>query len=253
LKVELEKVDKPSILITGSEGAIGTALRTKFSTSGWNVISVDLERSDRDNHFRFDLSKLSTAPKSVEVVKFIADLRSSFKGNLKGIVHNAAYQVVSELENLEFEAWKKSFDVNIHAPFVLSTAFQADLAATGGTIIAISSIHEKLTKPGFAAYSVSKSALSALVRAMAVELGRANIRVNGIRPAAIDTAMLRRGFGYDDEKILNLKSFHPTNSLGTSDEIAELAYLLSNEKLQFLNGAMVDCDGGIGSKLHDPS
>ena len=59
--------------------------------------------------------------------------------------------------------------------------------------------------------------------------------------------------GLKKKKYLNkLKKYHPTNSIGTPEEIAELIVLLGKNNSSFLNGTILNFDGGIGSLLHDP-
>jgi NAD(P)-dependent dehydrogenase (short-subunit alcohol dehydrogenase family) len=118
-------------------------------------------------------------------------------------------------------------------------------------VINIASIHAGLTKPGFSAYSTSKSGLVGLTRSLAVELG-AKVRVNAISPAAIDTPMLRDGFSENLAGLAELERIHPGGIIGTPTEVAELAFFMARNESKFLNGSIVGLDGGISGRLHDP-
>ena len=89
-----------------------------------------------------------------------------------------------------------------------------------------------------------------MTRAMAVDLGP-RVRVNAIEPAAIHTSMLEAGFDGQPDKLRDLARCHPTETLGEPDEVARIALLLSNGDIGFLQGACINLDGGIGSRLYD--
>ena len=109
-----------------------------------------------------------------------------------------------------------------------------------------------VTKPKFISYATTKAGLEGLTRSLAVDIGSA-VRVNMISPAAIDTPMLRASFNNNNEAYNELEKFHPTNSIGHADEIALIILSILNRDLSFLNGSIINLDGGIGSRLHDPN
>ena len=117
-------------------------------------------------------------------------------------------------------------------------------------MINISSIHAKLTKPGFSFYASSKAGLSMLTKSLALDYGE-KFRINCIEPAAIDTKMLRDGFN-DNDKIEELKGYHPQNKIGNTNEVAKLALKISMSDIEFLHGSCIDMSGAIASRLHDP-
>ena len=86
---------------------------------------------------------------------------------------------------------------------------------------------------------------------MAVELGE-KIRVIGILPAAIKTGMLLRGLNGSYLNLKKLEKYHPTNCIGSTEEIATLIHFIIENKLNFINGSLINIDGGVGSRLHDP-
>ena len=131
-------------------------------------------------------------------------------------------------------------------------ALLPELEKARGAVVNISSIHEKLTKAGFVAYSTSKTALSGLTRAMAVDLG-ARVKVNAICPAAIKTPMLAAGFEGRADAFDALHQAHPGGRIGLPEEVAHLARYLIAEAPAFLNGSCLGLDGGIAGRLHDPA
>ena len=237
-------------LITGAAGGIGRALVSVFEAQGWRVVSTDRVALDRTSHVVGSLADLSS-PDTSGGSALIAALRAETRGQLSAIVHNAAFQVVKPTAELSADDWQTTLNVNLMAPFWLTQAVLPELKARHGSVLAISSIHERLTKPGFVAYATSKSALSGMVRAMAVDLG-GQVRVNAICPAAIGTPMLKAGFDGQPEAFAQLEAHHPIGRIGTPEEVAELAAFICSDRSPFMTGACLDLSGGISGRLHDP-
>lgn len=240
----------PVALITGAAGGIGSAMVPAFEAAGWQVVSTDLKPLPRAGHLALDIGAC-TDPAHPAHQRVVAALRAATGGRLKALVANAAYQVVKPSGELTAADWQQTLGVNLLSPFWLAMAFKDELAANRGSFLAISSIHERLTKPGFVAYATSKAALSGMVRAMAVELG-AQVRCNAICPAAIATPMLVAGFDGQPAAMAALAAFHPVGRLGQPAEVAQAALYACSDAAGFLNGTCLDLSGGIGARLHDP-
>lgn len=244
------KTTSPVVLVTGAAGGIGMAMVRVFEGAGWQVVSVDREPLDRDGHVVADIADCND-PASASHQTLIAKLRAVTGGRLKALVANAAHQVVKPCIELNLADWQQSLTVNLLSPFWMLMALRAELTANHGSFLAISSIHERLTKPGFVAYATGKAALSGMVRALAVELG-GEVRCNAICPAAIATPMLVAGFDGQPGALLKLESYHPVGRLGRPDEVAQAALYACSDAAGFLNGSCIDLSGGIAARLHDP-
>lgn len=243
------------VLVTGVAGGIGQALARAFAAAGHAVIGIDLAPPPAGSacgHFiACDLARTVADPDYAE--QGFAAVRKALDGRpLAALVNNAAVQVLGPVESLDRDAWRRTLDVNLLAPFFWAQNLLPELAAARGCVLNISSIHARLTKSGFVAYATSKAALSGMTRAMAVELG-ARVRVNAIEPAAISTDMLRAGFAGDPEGYASLKRYHPTGTIGTPDDLAVLARAVIEHPGGFANGSIIAFDGGIGAMLHDPN
>jgi NAD(P)-dependent dehydrogenase (short-subunit alcohol dehydrogenase family) len=246
---------KPSVLITGALGGIGRALCEEFHAHGFAVIALDRREGEVACHryINADIGVLATDIKAREA--FTAGIRSVLQEEnmpLKGLVNNAAVQILGGVDELTVEAWQETLATNLLAPFFLVQALLPELEEARGAVVNISSIHEKLTKAGFVAYSTSKTALSGLTRAMAVDLG-SRVKVNAICPAAIKTHMLSSSFEGRPEAFDALHQAHPSGRIGLPEEVAHLARYLIAEAPDFLNGSCLGLDGGIAGRLHDPA
>lgn len=241
---------RPVALVTGAAGGIGSALVTVFEAAGWQVVSTDVKSLSRDGHVTADIG-VCVDPTQADHQQVVARLSRATGGRLKALIANAAYQVVKPSAELTATDWSQTLSVNVLSPFWLAMAFRGELEANRGSFLAISSIHERLTKPGFVAYAASKAALSGMVRALAVEIGDA-VRCNAICPAAIATPMLVAGFDGRPQALAALESFHPVGRLGQPDEVAHAALYACSDSAGFLNGTCLDLSGGIAARLHDP-
>lgn len=240
--------------ITGANGGIGMALCHAFSCEGYRVIASDLLPASRDlvcdAFIQLDLDKVCRDP-DVRSAAIAAIYNATNGASLNVVINNAALQVVKSVEQLTVDDWAATFNVNTLAPFLLVQGLSSGLAAAKGSVVNISSIHAKLTKPGFAAYATSKAAMDGLTRSLAVELG-GHVRVNAISPAAISTPMLLGGFEGRNAEFQMLSGMHPTGEIGNPIEVAALALYLASDSAKFINGATFAIDGGIGARLHDP-
>jgi len=243
-------------LITGSNGGIGQALCREFRAAGYLVIGTDLhekKEADCDLYLSCDLLELATDSLSQ---KWFQNAIYGFLGEqsaeLQVVINNAALQVTKPLASLSSSEFLACQKINVVAPFVIAKLFEDLLRKARGSIVNIGSIHSKLTKPRFCAYSTSKAALSGLTRALALEFS-GEVNVNVILPGATRTAMLLAGFREQPEKYQELESFQPVGRIAEPEEIAHLALFLCSEHARFITGSDFPIDGGIGACLHDPA
>ena len=243
---------KHGIIITGHLGGLGTSLAERFADAGYSVIGID---KAKDKHLSFpqisaDLSKIADP----EVAGSLGEELTTAIGStpLVALVNNAAIQHLGPLVLLDTDLFLESLNVNVIAPLILVRLLLPHLERSHGVVINVNSIHASLTKPGFSAYSISKAALAGLTRAMAVELGE-SIRVIEVRPAAVATPMLEAGFAGQPENRRLLDEFHPTGRIGSPAGVAQMIQQLVETEVDFLNGTIVNIDGGISHRLHDPT
>lgn len=244
------------VIITGTNGGIGKALVKVYKEAGFKVIGIDItpqkKESIVDYFFKIDLVSILFDIKKSNIffnqIKKITD-----KGKLVTIVNNAAIQILNPINKLSISDFSLSLNTNTVIPFYLIKLFFNLLNKTkNSSVVNISSIHSKLTKPNFIAYATSKSALIGLTKSMAIEFGN-KIRVNSISPAAISTQMLKESFIGRADLYRELNKMHPVGRIGEPLEVAELSLFLSSDKARFINGANFEIDGGISSRLYDPA
>lgn len=240
-----------SVIITGHTGGIGKALVDEFRKAGCFIIGVDRIQSEyADVNIVCDLAEFVNDRQIESTIH--AQISEVLRGKeLKLLINNAAVQILDDIDHAELADFKRTLDVNLTAPFLLSKLFFPQLKESKGSIINMGSIHSKQSKPKFISYATSKAGLKGLTQAMAIDFGK-HVRVNIIQPAAISTEMLIDGFKNNLEGLRQLENYHPSGFIGTPEDIAKLALFLSKSESRFINGASIDIDGAIGVRLHDP-
>ena len=244
------------VLITGAGGGIGRATVQLFSGKGWRVVGVDRSPYGEDfpagGHFiQADISDPESAGQ-------IFNQARSYSPSLDALVNNAAVQLAKPLVETTVEEWDEVMASNLRPAFLLARlAYPFFIAAGGGAIVNVSSVHAVQTSTNIAAYAASKGGLLALTRAMAIEFAKDNIRVNAILPGAVDTPMLRSGLnrghvgeGDMQSRLDNLARRTVNGRVGQPEEIAHAIFFLAdNTQSSFMTGQSLIVDGGATARL----
>jgi len=148
----------------------------------------------------------------------------------------------SPVTRLEAAAYESRLVDEMRAAFVPVRAVLPGMLASGrGSILAISSALCRAPVPGFSLLAVSKGALEAFVRSLAVELGPHGIRVNTIEASMIEG---ENSDAVDDGRRDALRERIPLRRFGRPDDVAGLATLIASDMAGFVNGAAIPVNGG---------
>ena len=136
------------------------------------------------------------------------------------------------------DGWRQVFELNLFAPLALARGFAVPLRKAKGAIVNITSIAGHQIHPfAGSAYSVSKAALSAMTREMAVEFAEIGVRVNAVAPGEIETAMI-------GEEYETLIPRIPMHRMGRPEEVASAVYQLCTPDFGYVTGTEVFVTGG---------
>ncbi|GIF73542.1 SDR family NAD(P)-dependent oxidoreductase [Asanoa siamensis] len=190
-----------------------------------------------------------TDPAAVE--GFVAGAVDRF-GGLDIVVTSAGVQRYGTVEETSDALWAEVLDVNLKGVFLTCRAALPHLRARGGgAIVAVSSVQAYVSQQGVAAYAVSKAGINALVRSMALDHARENIRVNAVCPGSVDTPMLRwaadlyKGDATVEETVATWGRTHPLGRVARAAEVAEVVAFLAGDRASFVTGAEYRVDGGL--------
>lgn len=241
-------------LITGGASGIGRATAKLFARQGAWICIADTNAAagqgvadeimiegGRAIFMRCDVSSAAECQSSVQ------QMVAEFSGidilfNNAGIIRRASVVDTTEDE------WDRVMAVNVKSVFLLGKYVVPHMDKEGGgVIINISSGWGLVGGRNAASYCASKGAVVQLTRAMALDHGAQNIRVNCICPGDTDTAMLRneaQQLGETEDAFLAEAADRPLQRVGTPEDIAQAALYLASEASAFITGTTLVVDGG---------
>ncbi|HTZ96411.1 MAG TPA: glucose 1-dehydrogenase [Terriglobales bacterium] len=237
-------------LITGGASGIGRATTALFALEGAAVAIVDMNEEAGRSAIReiggrtifeaADVTKADDCDRVVHrIVREFGAIHILF--NNAGIIRRASVPELSE------DDWDQVMAANVKSIFLMSRLVIPIMAKAGGVIINMASGWGLAGGPRAAVYCASKGAVVLLTKAMAIDHGTQNIRVNCICPGDTDTDMLRteaRQLGEDDARFLAESAHRPLGRVGRPEEIAQAALYLASDVSSFVTGTALVVDGG---------
>lgn len=236
-------------LVTGARRGIGKAVAAALVARGCRVAlnARDLRQVEPlaaelgDNAAAFGADVRN--PAAVE--RMVGAVLETW-GRLDVLVNNAAFATPTRLPALEPDEWQRSLDVNLTGPFLcLKAALPAMREAGYGRVVNIGSTASKTVSTlAGAHYTAAKHGLLGLTRAAARELGGLGITVNMVSPGVTDTELI--GETATAERIRQLEATAiPVGRIGRPEEVADLVCFVASHRAGYLNGAVLDINGGI--------
>lgn len=235
------------VVVTGAGKGIGQAIAERFGSVGSSVVVNDVDAASAEAVAAGINDAGGTAiaaPADVsdgEQVQGIFDATIEAFGTVDVLVNNAG--LVSPMLHF-FEAdeawWRRIIDVNLTGHFLCCHVAARIMARKGGgSIINMSSGGATRAHRSFTAYDASKGGIEALTRAMALDLGPYDIRVNALMPGSIDTA------GLDAEARAYRGVNIPSGRIGDPYDMTGPALFLASEDSSYVTGDVIKVDGGM--------
>jgi glucose 1-dehydrogenase len=240
-------------VVTGSSQGIGRAIVERFAREGADVV-INYHRAPggapevlagveaagrRGLIVQADVSTLAG-------VRHLIGAAVDHFGELDVLVNNAGVEVHAPFWEVTEEEYDRVLNVNLKGVFFASQEMVNHARQTGraARIINLSSVHEELPFPNFAAYCASKGGVKMLTRNLAVELGQFGITVNAIAPGAIETPINTKLLN-DPARLGALLSQIPLARLGQPEDVAGVAVFLASDDAAYVTGSTYYVDGGL--------
>ncbi|MBI1245117.1 MAG: SDR family oxidoreductase [Alphaproteobacteria bacterium] len=243
-------------LVTGASRGIGHAIAERLVAGGMKVALVARTKAELDaNAARLGANAFAHAADLREAAACTAAIDATLAhfGHLDLLVNNAGATKRGAFADLADGDFFDGFALKFHACVRLTRAAWPALKARGGAIVNIIGAGGKTPAPDFTIGGPVNSALMNFTKAMAQLGNRDGVRVNAINPGSIETQRLTgrleaaaraAGIPLDEARKRNLAELNVPR-FGTPAEIAEVVAFLAGGRAAYMQGALVDVDGGV--------
>jgi meso-butanediol dehydrogenase/(S,S)-butanediol dehydrogenase/diacetyl reductase len=239
-------------IITGAASGIGAALTKLLLSEGAKVLAADVDKNvlemstDNVAGFQCDVSQAQ------QVNSMIDEAIRKF-GRIDILVNNAGTGSFGETPDIDDETWNRVFAINVNSIMYAARAAIPHMRKQGGGVIVnTASISGLFADYGFTAYNASKGAVINYTKALAIDHGRDNIRVNAFCPGFIAGTRLTAPLEQTPARA-QWNQVIPLGRSGTVEEMAKVAAFLASDDASYLTGSIVVADGGLTAHTGQPN
>ena len=227
------------LLVTGGAGSIGSSICNYFKDNGCEEIfstTTNLNKVKPDqNYIKFKELNLDNIENS--------NLEDLFDFDIDFLILNAGLNKDNIFLRMSLDDWKSVINVNLNSSFHLLKHFVKKMVKKRfGRVVFISSVVAYTGNPGQVNYTASKSAISGLVKSLALELSTRNITVNSVAPGFISSNMTDK---LNDEQKNAILDRIPMKKLGDPNDIAKAVGFLCSENADYITGQTLHVNGGL--------
>ena len=235
-------LDGKTAFITGGASGIGLAVARHFRAAGAEVILADLQEATKLAE-EIGAGFMSLDVSNAEQVEHVLALADAQFGKLDILINNAGINGKDgvRIEDSDEAVTRKVFEVNTYGVYH-GLKFGPAHMKDGGAIINTTSLAASYIFPGSGPYSASKASVTSLTQMAAAELSERRIRVNAVAPSFIRTPM-----SMPDIELFEKIGKHATHALRIAEphEVAAVYHFLASDDASFINGQIINVDGGM--------
>ena len=237
-------------VVTGASLGVGRAVALRLASLGADVAFNYQFSQQQAELFEAELKAEGVKTKASrvdikdyeQVKKWIEDVKEKF-GRLDILVNNAGIIREKALMAMTPDDWREVMETNLSGVFNASRAcVEMFMKNNGGSIVNISAVNGVTGLPRQINDSASKGGISAMTKALALEVANFQIRVNAVVPGFIDAEILS---GLSDEQKLKIAQTIPLGRLGSLDDVANCVEFLLSEEARYITGQVLFVDGGL--------
>ncbi|WP_433338390.1 beta-ketoacyl-ACP reductase [Spirillospora sp. CA-294931] len=228
-----------SVLVTGGNRGIGLAIARELAAAGDAVAVTYRSGEPPEGLFGVRCDVTSTEDVDAAFAKVEAE-----QGQVEVVVANAGITKDTLLALMSEETFTSVLDTNLTGAYrVAKRSVKGMMRKRKGRIILVSSVVGLLGSAGQANYAASKSGMVGFARSLARELGSRNITVNVVSPGFVDTDMTA---ALTEEQQAAITGAVPLGRVARPGEIAKAVRFLASEDADYITGAVIPVDGGLG-------
>lgn len=248
--MELRGLDGKTALVTGASRGIGSAIAKVLARSGVEIVCCARNQrllTETCSEIEKDGGKAIPVKADVSLPadrKHLVDMAISTSQGIDFLINNAGEHGEKKALDLSDEAFKQAMEINFFSMFSLARDVARHMIPRGGgKIINMGSFWGQKGVRQHLAYCVSKAAIEAMTRCLAVEWARHNVQVNTVAPGHIMTDISKSAM--ENEKLSQEILRHiPARRLGEPEEVAYLVAFLCAQESNYLTGHIYYIDGG---------
>lgn len=241
-------------MVTGAGSGIGREISIRLAEMGASVVILDKNaETARETADRIQSLGAGAVAVACDVTSRSACERATAQcvaafGRIDTLCNNAGILVRKDAVSLEEPEWDAVLAVTLKSVYLLSRAIIPHMARNGGgSIVNTGSGWSLKGGPRAVAYCAAKGGVLNLTRAMAIDHGCQNIRVNCVCPGDVDTPMLAaecRQLGQDRNQFMSEAADRPLGRIGTAADVADAVLFLASDMSKWITGAALVVDGG---------
>lgn len=241
-------------IVTGAGSGIGKAGAAIMAREGARIVVADRDAASGEATVRAIVAGGGTALAVATDVVNATALESLVARTIEefgrvDILHShAGIQVDGPLEDVDPAGMDLSWTINVRAHFMLARHVMPHMRRQGGgSIIVTSSNSGVFYDPGMIAYATSKHAAVAMVKQIAIDYGKHNVRVNALCSGWVDTPFndpFTRQMGGREKLLAYVAEKIPLGRFASVEEIAEAILFLASDRSAFMTGHALVIDGG---------
>jgi len=241
-------------VITGAASGIGRGTARRLAEAGAAVLVLDINEAGGQGTVREIIDAGGRAAFLRCDVRVEADCRRAAEeavarfGRIDILFNNAGVAIRKTALDLEEGEWDLVLDVMLKGAYMLTRQVVPHMIkGGGGSIINTGSGWALKGGPRAVSYCAAKGGIWNMTRAMAIDFGRHNIRVNAVCPGDIDTPMLRSEcaqLGEDEKAFMEEAAVRPLHRVGTPEDVANAVLFLASGLSTWVTGTHVVVDGG---------
>ena len=236
-------------LVTGSGRGIGKAIALKLASQGADIIVNFFRHREAAEETAKDIEALGVKASVIKAnvgnpakLDEMFDTISHDFGHLDILINNAASGVGRPVMDVNIKAWEWTMDINAKAALLCAQRATKLMEGRGGKIVSISSLGSLFVLPTYAIVGISKAALIALTRYLAIELAPKNICVNAVAASAVETEALK--FYIKEQLMPDTRQATPAGRMVTPEDVANAVAFLCSEEASMIRGQTIIVDGG---------
>ena len=254
------RLDGVVALVTGASSGIGHAVAKYFGEAGASVainyhahaepaeeLAEELRRQGG-----FAIALPGDVSSESDVARLFERTVEEF-GRIDVVVANSGTQNDAPIAEMTLDAWKAVIDVDLTGQFLCcrqavrhfrDRAKAARPFRSAGSIVSITSVHDRIPWAGHINYAASKGGARMFVETLAQEVAADGIRVNAVAPGAIRTPINREVWD-DADALERLLKLIPYGRIGEPEDVARAVAWLASDEADYITGVTLYVDGGM--------